>query len=267
MNALIQQMAELGQSISLYGTINTAAWVLALAYSVWHGKKLGFPLWKVLIILAVAYYGLSAIQSALYSIVKTLKYANFLEMETVVNSIVRAVAFLPLLAIPVALVLRLKWSQVCDVIAFYPLLTSAIGQLACIFPGCCRGYQMTFGIYNVKTGQYHFPVQILETILTLAIFAYLLYQLYRRKYTSNGMLYPEMMTLYGLMRFICEALRDNEKIFFGCSGVSLHALAMFIIGFAILLHKEKKNKNAELNVEPISEDTAPSTEMASDPTL
>lgn len=255
MNTLIHDIAVLGMSAEVYSIINLCASVIALLFSIWHAKKLGVSLWKIPIILAVAYFGLSLAQSLTYSVAIAMRDAGFLGINIVVNSIVRAFAFLPLLMIPVALILRLKWGLVCDAVAFYPLLTSAIGQLACVFPGCCRGFEAAWGIYNPSTCLHHFPVQILETVLTLAIFTFLQYQLNRRDYRSNGMLYPEMMTLYGIMRFICEALRDNEKIILGCSGVALHATVMFIIGFAIVLYNEIKIKRKVSTEEPFSTDT------------
>ena len=81
---------------------------------------------------------------------------------------------------------------------------------------------------------------VIETVLTLAIFFFLLYRLSNRNYKSDGMLYPAMMAFYGIMRFVCECLRDNEKIILGCSGVAIHALIMFVVGFAILFYNEKK---------------------------
>lgn len=267
MNTLILKAAELGQSLSLYGTINTVVGIISLLFSIWHAKKLGISLWKALIIIFVIYEAIGLIQSLISPILSTIKDTHFLGIETKVNSIVRVFIFLPLLAIPLARIFRLKWSLVCDAIALHPLLTSALAQIACIFPGCCQGYEVNWGIYSVKTGQYHFPVQILETILTLAVFSYLIYQLYRRKYTSNGMLYPEMMTLYGIARFICEGLRDNEKIFLGCSAVALHAFVLFAVGFGILLHKQHKEKTSTPTEETLPEDVAPPIEAEIEPAL
>ncbi len=241
MNTLIREVAEAGLAMTFYSYINTAASVIAILFSLWHGKKLGIPFWKMLIILFVIERCMGVTQGFIHTVLNAIKESNIFGIETAVNSIVRLFLFLPLFAIPVAWILRLKWSHVCDAIALFPLGTSALGQLACIFPGCCRGYEVSCGIYNIKTGLYHFPVQILETILTLAIFVYLVYMLKRKAYSSDGLLYPRMIILYGIMRFICEALRDNEKIFLGCSAVAIHALAMFVIG-SVILYLETRPK-------------------------
>lgn len=251
MNALIRQIAENGQAGLLYTWVNNAALFIALCYSFWHGKKLGIPFWKDFIILAGAYLGMCVIQIPIQKMLDFFVSTNFLGIENVIGSIVRTFVFFPLFALPIAAALRLKWSLVCDAIAFFPLLKSAFGQLACIFPGCCRGYESVFGIYNPRTGLYHFPMQILETILTLLIFIYLIKQMKDRKYVSNGMLYPEMMTLYGMMRFVCEWLRDNEKLISGCSGISFHAALIFVIGFSVVLYNERKNKKKSTESELI----------------
>ena len=94
-------------------------------------------------------------------------------------------------------------------------------ETSCIFPGCCAGYPWEHGIYNIKTNSYHFPTQIVETVLTLLIFVYLVSVIKDKKHVSDGSLYPHMMIFYGIMRFVCELLRDNEKILFGVSAVAI----------------------------------------------
>ena len=246
MNYLIQYVIGHGLHNYMYEWVNTAALVIALLYSFWHGKKLGIPFWKMLIILAVVYFGMGYIGSGIWSVVQYVREVHFLGIETATNSIVRLFVFLPLLALPAALVLRLKWGHVCDAIAMFPLLKSCVGQLACIFPGCCRGYAWEYGIYNVKTHANHFPIQIVETCLTLLVFICLLVILQDKKYTSDGSLYPCMMIMYGIMRFSCELLRDNEKIIFEISAIAIHAILITIVGGVwILILFQKKEKDYE----------------------
>ena len=250
MNTLIHNIASLGWSVSVYNIINLVSWFIALVFSVWHAKKIGVSFWKAIVVALVANFGLLLLRNLTTIIATAIRDAGFLNMQDVGNSIVRAFVFLPLLMIPLGYILRIKWSLLCDAIVFAPLLTSAFSQLACVFTGCCRGFEADWGIYNIRTESYHVPVQVIETVLTLAIFFLLLYQLSNRNYKSDGMLYPAMMAFYGIMRFVCECLRDNEKIILGCSGVAIHALIMFVAGFAILFYNEKKT------AKPIEEKSA-----------
>lgn len=243
MNELIQEIAKQGLQDSMYDWIGIAAAGIALLYSLWHGKRLGVSIWKMVIILATVFWGMFFIQSGIWEVVQYVQEIHFLGIETAVNSIVRVMVFLPLPALIPALILRVKWSLACDAIVMYPLIRSCLAQLACLFPGCCRGYEWEFGIYNIKTGSYHFPTQILETVLTLLIFAYLVMHIKGKQYVSDGSLYPRMMILYGIMRFICELLRDNEKILLGIPAVAFHAAFMVIVGAVwMLILSRKKEK-------------------------
>ncbi len=247
MNYLIQKIAESGLSSAMYGWINALGLVIAFLYSLWHGKKLGVPLWKMVIILVGVHFGVGYIGNGVWSLVQHIRDIHFLGIETATNSIVRLFIFYPLIALSVALMLRLKCSLACDAIVMFPLLRSCIGQLACLFPGCCRGLQWQGGIYNVQTGMHHFPTPIFETVLTAIIFAYLVYRTRRNLYVSDGTLYPLMMVLYGVMRFYCELLRENEKIFFGCSALGLHALIVCVIGavWLFICYRKKEIDNEE----------------------
>ena len=275
MNELIKLAYEQGISNDLYSMINTAGIVIAFIYSVFHGKKYGIPIWKMLIIIPLVYGGMSAIQSGIWQILLLIQKKNFLGIITAVNSIVRIFVFIPLFAWPLAKIFKYKWSRVCDSIAMFPLLISGIAQLACIFPGCCAGYEVGWGIYNVRTEGYHFPTPIIETVLTLIIVAYLIYRTHKQKFVSDGKLYPLMMVMYGIMRCICEMLRDNEKIILGQSGVGIHAIILFVVGLICLRwikkRDEKKAKEEALAAaegeatEESKEETAPVARTEEEP--
>ena len=242
MNHLIQEIAKKGTELDIYNAICSVGTYVAVIYSIYHGFRLKVPKLRMLIVLACVAIAMGSIQGTIYDLLWQLKEIQFLGMETTVNSIVRVFIFLPLIAYILAKILRLKWALVCDAIAMYPLVKSGIAQLACIFPGCCRGYLCQWGIYNMKVDALCFPIQILETILTLGIFAFLVIRTKRKNYVSDGTLFPLMMTLYGIMRFICEALRDNEKLFLGISPVGYHALLLFVVGWIALRRIKKKQQ-------------------------
>lgn len=246
MSALIQDIFSQGRSLELYGTVCTIGMWVSICYSLYHGWKMGLKIWQIPIVLAVTVLFMSNFQGFIYDYLVMVRDAHFLGIETIVNSIVRVFIFLPLLAVFVAEILRIKWSKVCDAMAMYPLLASGINQLACLFPGCCRGYPCSWGIYNVKIQEYCFPTPILETVLSLGIFAYLVVKSHRKGYVSDGSLYPTMMVLYGAMRFVCELLRDNEKLILGISPVGIHALVLCLSGVAVLfIMKKRAARNGE----------------------
>lgn len=242
MEEFIQSVADQGQSMTYYGWICDAGLILSIIYSLYHGKRYGINLWKMVIIIAGAYLGRIAVQNGIWEVLLYIKQNNILGIETAINSIVRTFIFIPLVMWPFAKIFKYKWGHVCDSIAMFLIITSAIAQLGCLFPGCCAGYEVGWGIYNVRTGGYHLPTPIIETVLTLIIIAYLIYRTHKRKFVSDGTLYPLMMVLYGIMRCICEMLRDNEKLILGQSAVGIHAIILFVVGLICLRWIKKRDE-------------------------
>lgn len=239
MNELIREVFQQGNAQEVYGLINDIALYIAVLYSFWHGKKLGVPLWKMFVILLALYFGMSYTQGAIWNLLLQMSQKEFFGIQTVVNSIVRVFWVVPVIGILCALCLRLKLRLTMDAIVMFPLLRSAFAQIACLFNGCCAGYPFAWGIYNAQTDSYRFPVPLLETVLTLGIFARLLYLLKKNGYRSDGTYFPRMLFWYGIVRFVCEALRDNEKLLPLCSGVGLHALALCLTGILWLFIDQK----------------------------
>ena len=254
MNDLIRSVAEQGQSMTYYGAICDAGLYIALAYSLFHATKLKIKFWKVTIIIALTYGWQVGLQSAFWPILQYIRDTHFLGISSAVNSIVRTFVFLPIIAFPLAKIFKYKFGHVCDAIVMLPLLRSAIAQIACLFPGCCRGFQCDWGVYNIQTGQYHFPTPILETVLTLIIFAILVGYTIKNKFVSDGKLYPLMMLMYGPMRYICELLRDNQRIFLGSSAVGLHALIITVVGLVWFYLIYRKENKVEKKDEEVTED-------------
>lgn len=235
MNALIQEIASQGRAQEIYGLVNDAALIIAVLYSFWHGKKLGVPLWKMFLILLALYFGMGYAQGAIWELLLYIRNNEMFGIQTAVNSIVRVFILVPLIGFVFAKILRLKARLVWDATAMFPLLRSAFAQIACIFTGCCAGQPVGWGLYNKGTGLYHFPVQLLETVLTLIVFIWLMCRLKKHKFQSDGLYMPYMFIGYGIQRFICEALRDNEKLLPLCSAVGIHALLLCAAGVFWLL--------------------------------
>ena len=156
--------------------------------------------------------------------------------------------WIPLVGILAARILKIDWKTVCFFMAPCIPLIQTVGHLGCIFSGCCQGFASSWGLYNIKTGMYHFPIQPIESLIALLIVFYLMHRAKKMNYEPDSNHYPLMMILYGSTRFICEFFRDNEKLLWGCSKLSFHALFMCLVGIAALIiisKKEMKLKSME----------------------
>ena len=245
MNALIQEIAAQGRAQEIYGLLNDCALIIAVLYSFWHGKKLGVPLWKMFILLLAIYLGMGYLQGAIWELLLYISNRELFGIREPVNSIVRVFIFVPVIGFIFGKLLRLKARQVWDATAMFPLVRSAFAQIACMFTGCCAGQPVGWGLYNKRTDLYHFPVQPLETVLSLAVAAWLICRLRKHKFQSDGLSMPCMFIGYGIQRFLCEALRDNEKLLPLCSGVGIHALGLCAVGALWILIEHMLKKKAK----------------------
>lgn len=253
MNEWIQEIAQQGRAQELYNIVGNIGIAIAALYGLWHGRRLGIPLWKTLIVLVTVHFGLGFVVSNIWQGLQYIRDNQIFGIERPVNSIVRGFLAVPLIAFLVAKLLRLKARTVWDTVAMFLVLRSGLCQLSCLFPGCCAGYPWRWGVYNMRTDDLRFPVPILETVLSLAIFFWLLHRLKKNNFRSDGTYFPIMLVLYGIMRFICECLRDNEKLFWACSAIGIHAIVLSIAGVIWLFieHKIKKRKTVAVNAQSI----------------
>jgi phosphatidylglycerol:prolipoprotein diacylglycerol transferase len=169
------------------------------------------------------------------------------------NNIVRVFVYIPVIAYPVAKLLKIPYKKICSVLAFGPLAVHAVSHFGCMFVGCCMGYPCSWGLYNVAYEDIRFPIQPIEAIAAWAIIIFLLVRAKKRNYIPDGLEYPLMLILFGSTRFIFEFFRDNDRFRWGCSGLAFHALFMFIVGVvALIILKKREKKQAEQSASEIT---------------
>ena len=134
-------------------------------------------------------------------------------------------------------------------------LAHAIGRVGCFCAGCCYGKEIdcalsviyTHPIGGAPTGVPIFPVQLLESVLNLIVFAVLL--IYARKRIKSMTVMFLYFILYGIERFGLEYLRADEirGIFLGLSTSQWISIAIFtvgVVGFTVVTIREKKKAAA-----------------------
>ncbi len=233
MNELIKIIASNGLSEKVYDIFFVLGFVSVFLFVVLYGRKMGIKYWKSIIIVLIVYPIAVLWMFILYWIDSGFKHFGG-------NNIVRVFVYIPLIAYPVAKLLKITWKDICSVLAFGPVAVHAVSHFGCVFAGCCMGYPSVWGLYNVTTNDIRFPNQPIEAILAWIIIFYLLDRGKKRNYAADGREYPIMLILFGSTRFICEFFRDNEKLWLGCSGLAFHALFMCVVGIIALIVIHKK---------------------------
>ncbi len=140
-----------------------------------------------------------------------------------------------------------KYKDIMDYLSPGLFLSLGISKIGCAVYGCCYGEECTFGITNPITGEIHFPVQLLEVLLGVAIaLVFFLVILYSKKYVK-GSIYPLGLILFCTGRFVLEFFRHyefpkQEDLFLFMNFWQIICLIGFVSGIIWLFAVLKSNK-------------------------
>lgn len=235
MNILIQRVSELGLSSIIYDVFFALGFLSVFLFVVLFGRKMNVKVWKSIIVVLIVYPIVVVWMFVMFWIESGFTFFGG-------NNIVRVFVYVPLVAYPVSKLLKIEWKEMCSMLAFGPVAVHAVSHFGCMFVGCCRGYPWSWGLYCPSTGDIRFPSQPIEAIAAWIIIFYLLARAKKRKYIPDGREYPLMLVTFGGSRFLFEFLRDNEKLWLGCSSLAYHALFMLVVGIVWLVVLERKEK-------------------------
>lgn len=160
------------------------------------------------------------------------------------NNIVRVFWWLGVFVFPVSKLLKLDYWKSLDFVAPCLCINHGIAHFGCIFAGCCHGYPSTWGIYSNSAGHVCFPTQPIEAVVALGIAALIWYREKKKGYGKgvDGLSFPLMLMLFGYSRSFLEFLRDNDKLFWGISGLALRTMLNGVVGTIAHFLIKRKNK-------------------------
>ena len=105
-------------------------------------------------------------------------------------------------------IFRVSPLKTMDLLSLGLPLSLFVAKLACFFHGCCSGFEMSNSWYiNQETDRYEFPVQLVEALVALAIYAFL--RQYQRRNKIPGSVFPVYVLLYAKTRFVTECFRAD----------------------------------------------------------
>lgn len=186
---------------------------------------------------------------------------------------VRAFSTLPLVAWIESKIFKIDFRDYLDCCAIGPALTYFVGHIACIFEGCCHGFEYEEGTaaYNIAmklTGTNMLPQQAFEAFAALLVCLAVYFIAVKHNHHWGGRLLPITLIIYGVQRFFWEFLRDNDKLiifkemtgavrhypegspvaYWGISELALWSVEMIIEGiiFIIVFNHIDKKKAAEI---------------------
>jgi len=105
-------------------------------------------------------------------------------------------------------------------------LALAFAKLGCFCAGCCSGIICDLGFYTRLTGRADFPIQLVESMVALLLFAALISVEERMK---RGTVFPVYLMAYSGIRFFTEFLRDDSSVLWGLKTYQL----LCVVGVAV----------------------------------
>lgn len=236
---MITYVHDLGLTSAFYNSFIYLGIISILIFNTWYAKKYYLSKHQAFLITIIALLIAFPLMYIIYWVESGFK--SFGE-----KNFVRVLPFIPLILLIIARLMKKSWAKICDFFAPCICLIQGVSHFGCIFAGCCRGYEFPFGIYNPQCELVVFPIQLLESIVSLTIVVILVYRAQRTHYKVNGTTFPLMMILFGFSRFFLEFGRANEKLVLGLSLFSLYSLFTGTAGLIAFRIIKKKNQETEL---------------------
>lgn len=225
-NSIIIAIDEAGMRQEAYSTINSVFWYVALLVGFLNGMKLKIGVVPSVVTLLVH----SCLSGPIVTAIIFLE--DGFRMSGRANG-VYIFAFIPLLGYLVAKLLRKSYKQIWDMYMVIPLTMFAGARIACTVTGCCRGYPCSWGVYNPAVGEILFPVQLLESLISIFILTYVFWRQKKRNYVPDGRNVPIILITYGIARFFTEFL-NYDSLYFGFTWMQVHCVIMLIVGIVTL---------------------------------
>jgi prolipoprotein diacylglyceryltransferase len=233
---LIQFVNAKGWDAEIYYAFVIAAYFVQILFLLQYRKQYDISFGKSVLIISIVY-------PVGYILCVTIAWIESGFTRWGVMNIVRLYAFLPLITVPLAKLLKMPVWKVTDFMAPGLALESAVAHAACPFEGCCHGYTCEWGVWNPNTGTTLFPIQWLECFVAFLIFLGLVRYTKVSGKKGTGRVFFWLLISFGSTRFLLEFLRDNHKVIGGISNLALYAAFMTIVGLVglwVLSHLDEK---------------------------
>jgi phosphatidylglycerol:prolipoprotein diacylglycerol transferase len=146
-----------------------------------------------------------------------------------------AIFLMPIYVFIFSKIFKIEFYKLINLTSFLGMITSMILKVRCLHYGCCGGRKITSFISKDFVT---FPSQFVELILAFCILNILLFFFYRNKDRKD--LYPIMMFIYGIGRFILNSFRRVQPVLGFMAYGHLWSIVSIIIGLIFILRIMKK---------------------------
>lgn len=176
--------------------------------------------------------------SIIYGILST-KIMSWIESGNLTGtSFYGAIFLIPIFVLIFSMIFKVESWKLFNLSAFLGMITSAVMKYRCFLYGCCGGKKVPI---VTERGYLTFPSQIAEMIFAIIVFIILTILFFRKKERKD--LYPIMMIIYGVGRFILNSYRLVKPVFGFMALGHLWSILSVFIGVVWLLLMRVNCKN------------------------
>lgn len=222
-------------------------------------------MWGIGIIFSTLFYIIYGIKHNKYSFIKTLLLSIFVLLVEILGAkilyifenfnyvLINGVGFagfsllgiffsIPLFTFIISKLFKLNFLELIDYFILGVFIELSFYRIGCLLEGCCSGFICDFGLMY-QDGNKYFPTPLIESILDLFIFIFLILLKYKDK-IKLGDKYLLGVSSYCFIRFILEFTRIRTNLFLNISLSHILCFILFIGHITIyLLRHYYKNKN------------------------
>ncbi len=241
---LLVYLQTKGLTENVYSAFHLLSFFSAIPVFLWLAKKMNVGRVRAFFALLATCVAFLVLIHLIGYIEASLGLGNFGRKNAVTIYI-----WIPLICFGVSKMTKISWGKLCTMMAPTMPLIEAVSRPGCLFAGCCKGFECSWGIYNIHTKDFRFPMPAFEMLWMLGVAVLILYLLKRQEYKPTRWLYPLMLVVLGGLHFACEFFIDNAKMWGSWSLRSFHEVSMVVVGAVWLWGsylkqtKEKERKN------------------------
>jgi phosphatidylglycerol:prolipoprotein diacylglycerol transferase len=159
---------------------------------------------------------------------------------------------------------KLPWRKTADAFAPGIAVGHAIGRMGCFSAGCCWGKptdswigvrftERASELTGVPIDSALVPTQLIEAVVNLLIFAFLLWLTKRRRF--EGQVIFAYLMIYAVARFTIEFWRaDPRGEVFGLSTSQLISVIMFPLALLLMIYYSRRDKDRSQKTEVSSQE-------------
>lgn len=138
---------------------------------------------------------------------------------------------------------RIGFLSGADQLIPFVVLGHAVGRIGCFANGCCGGMPTTawWGVTFPGSTQPVVPTQLLESAALVLLYVLLRALQRPAVLQAPGRIFGAYLTGYGLIRWVIEGWRINERIWFGWTLSQVLSVALLAAGLVLLSRRSARH--------------------------